>query len=107
MSKYPGSPERIRELLQETLASAEGDAQTTRLLRELIVEFEQTPLGKLDPGEPIFYLRGQDVLFPATVIDYSRRMRGLVGEDAQLLDLHDLAVEAIRWQASNRAKVAD
>lgn len=121
MSKYPGSPERIRQLLglidgclatvraeanlEERIASEVGDAIAA--LVELKSEWEQTPLAKLAVDEPYFVVRGQDVLFPATVLDYAERLRSFEPSEETHSELVQIAVSAIRWQSQNRIKVAD
>lgn len=59
---------------------------------------------KLAPGEPVFSVRGQDLLAPGVVQVYAEALRK-VGRDDAAAQVEALGIEFLRWQAHNRDRV--
>jgi len=67
----------------------------------------QDAAGKIPEDEPVFLLRGQDVLAPSLLLDWASRLRAL-GGDLELTDLVRVhAQRMIQWQQKNGAKMPD
>jgi len=79
----------------------DGSQEARTLFLELVEEIEQTPLGKLQPGEPLFWLRGQDAVFVPVVLHYAERFRDLGGSEEQYRDIVQMVGRAVTWQALN------
>jgi hypothetical protein len=67
----------------------------------------QDSAGKIPEDEPVFLLRGQDVLAPSLLLDWASRMRSL-GGDPKMADLvRAQAHRMIIWQNENGSKIPD
>lgn len=121
--KYPGSPERINELLAELhtqLDQVETDGAYAELgepqrssaiaakaaLAELTEEWKLTGLGKLLAGEPYFPFLGRDVFTPVVIEQYAAMLAASDhGLHEQAQDLIERAQAVRVWQTENRASV--
>lgn len=57
--------------------------------------------------EPVFLLRGQDVLAPSILLDWSARLRALGGDPDVVDSVREQAHRMIRWQNENGVKIPD
>lgn len=120
-AKYPGSPERINELLGELHTLIDGlyasfgnsvetggtgtgpnDGRETLLARlnELTEEWKLTGLGRLHAGEPYFLLRGQDKLAPLTIEHYAS-LTYSIGNTDHAQQILGQAEYVSTWQLDN------
>jgi hypothetical protein len=60
--------------------------------------------GRLAPDEPVFVLRGQDVLAPLAIQQYAEGLRR-AGRESDAADVEQRGIEFLRWQAANRDRV--
>lgn len=61
-------------------------------------------VGRLAPDEPVFVLRGQDVLAPLAIQQYAEGLRR-AGRDEQAAEVEQRGIDFLRWQAANRHRV--
>lgn len=62
---------------------------------------------KIPKDEPVFLLRGQDVLAPGLLLEWAKQLRLRGGDPNMARVAEDHAQEMIRWQKSHRAKTPD
>ena len=55
-------------------------------------------LDKLDPDEPVFVLRGSDILAAEVVRDWAERARAAKVEPAKIVDALNIADAMDKWQ---------
>jgi len=67
----------------------------------------QDPAHKIPVTEPVFLLRGQDVLAPEIVKSYAHMLRCRYGEDEQAKQLEEHADKMIQWQRNHKVKIPD
>ena len=53
---------------------------------------------KADPDEPLFVLRGQDILAPEIVREWAHRLRVSGGDAAKVIDALNIADRMEEWQ---------
>lgn len=62
---------------------------------------------KIPEDEPVFLLRGQDVLAPSLLLDWASRLRS-IGGDPDLVDLVRVqAQRMVQWQNEHGCKIPD
>ena len=64
-------------------------------------------LGKAADDEPVFVLRGQDVLAPDIITHWADRAHAAGAPDEKVADAIMLAEAMREWQRANRSKVPD
>lgn len=65
-----------------------------------IGKYTGDPTKKLHPGEPYFFIRGQDVYGPVTVATHAQAMAD-DGDDVGAAEVGKIAVAMKHWQNSN------
>ena len=67
----------------------------------------QDPENKIPKDEPVFLLRGQDVLAPVLLLQWAKelRLRGGSSKMAHMVEKH--ALEMVIWQNTNKCKLPD
>ena len=67
----------------------------------------QDNTNQIPEDEPVFLLRGQDVLAPSLILDWASRMRALGGDPGMTDIVREHAHRMILWQQKNGAKIPD
>lgn len=62
------------------------------------------PLSKLHPGEPYFFIRGQDILAPEAIIHYAYSLKQK-GDEAGFKEVREIADKVFDWQLENPSLV--
>jgi len=58
-------------------------------------------------NEPVFFLRGQDVLAPETIRFWARKLQAAGGDSVLVAQALDQAVKMEEWQKSVKSKLPD
>ncbi len=67
----------------------------------------QDPDHKIPVTEPVFLLRGQDVLAPEILKSYSHMLRHRYGDEEGAKQLEEHAQKMIAWQKNHKVKIPD
>ncbi len=67
----------------------------------------QDPEGKIGEDEPVFILRAQDELAPATIDHWSNLLEAHDGDPRAVKLARDWAQEMRHWQISHKTKLPD
>ncbi len=67
----------------------------------------QDPSGLIPEDEPVFLLRGQDVLAPQILRQYATLIAGQYGDLEMATSIKDQANEMVKWQKTVRASIPD
>lgn len=67
----------------------------------------QDPLNLIQKDEPVFLLRGQDILAPELLLRWAAKLRLKGGDPHMARIVEDHAQKMIQWQVSNANKIPD
>lgn len=67
----------------------------------------QDSKNKIPKDEPVFLLRGQDILAPELLLRWAAKLRLNGGQPEMARLVEDHAQEMIKWQAKNGSKLPD
>lgn len=67
----------------------------------------QDPSGRIPDDEPVFLLRGRDLLAPQLVIEWAERFQELGGDPSRAKIARDHAFKMYKWQEEHERKYPD
>lgn len=67
----------------------------------------QDPLNLIPEDEPVFLLRGQDILAPELLLRWAAKLRLMGGDPNMAKIVEDGAQEMIEWQKNHKNKLPD